>query len=315
MTVTNAQLKTLIENQATTTNSNFKKAKQALNNKVDKVSGKGLSTNDYTTTEKNKLGALPTNAELEAGYVAKDGSKVLSDNNFTDALKTKLEGLSNAPDVTIEAAATPDSGMAATYQLKVGGVATGAKINVAKDKFIGTPIIKTCETANTPLTGLAVGDKYVEFPITNSSEKQYMSVKDLYNVYQAGNGITFDGNSIKIDTTVVATKSDIAGMATQTWVGQQGFLTSHQDISGKQNNITSSNKLDADLVDDSSSTNKFVTAADKATWNGKQSALSQTQLNNIAAVPNKVEAQDVTDTINTIFGSISITAWDDISLT
>ena len=142
-----------------------------------------------------------------------------------------------------------------------------------------------------------------------------MSVKDLYNVYQAGNGITFDGNSIKIDTTVVATKSDISDMASKTWVGQQGFLTSHQDISGKQNVITSSNKLDADLVDDSSSTNKFVTATEKATWNGKQSALSQTHLNNIAAVPNKVEAQDVTDTINTIFGSVSITAWDDISLT
>lgn len=30
----------------------------ALNNKVDKVSGKGLSTNDYTTAEKNKLAGL-----------------------------------------------------------------------------------------------------------------------------------------------------------------------------------------------------------------------------------------------------------------
>lgn len=29
-----------------------------LNTKVDKVSGKGLSTNDYTTVEKNKLATL-----------------------------------------------------------------------------------------------------------------------------------------------------------------------------------------------------------------------------------------------------------------
>lgn len=34
----------------------------ALGNKVDKVSGKGLSTNDYTTTEKNKLAGIATNA-------------------------------------------------------------------------------------------------------------------------------------------------------------------------------------------------------------------------------------------------------------
>lgn len=45
-------------------------------------------------------------------------------------------------------------------------------------------------------------------------------------------------------------------------------------ISGLQSEITSSNKLDADLVDDSTSTNKFVTAANKTTWNGKQDAIS-----------------------------------------
>jgi len=36
----------------------------ALDGKVDKVTGKGLSTNDYTSNEKSKLAALPTNDEL-----------------------------------------------------------------------------------------------------------------------------------------------------------------------------------------------------------------------------------------------------------
>ena len=40
-------------------------------------------------------------------------------------------------------------------------------------------------------------------------------------------------------------------------------------LSGKQANITSSNKLNADLVDDTNSTNKFVTSAEKTTWNNK----------------------------------------------
>ena len=44
-------------------------------------------------------------------------------------------------------------------------------------------------------------------------------------------------------------------------------------ISGLQAEITAQNPLDADLVDDSTSTNKFVTASDKTTWNGKQDAL------------------------------------------
>ena len=40
---------------------------EALENKVDKEDGKGLSTNDYTTDEKNLLAELATKvAELEA---------------------------------------------------------------------------------------------------------------------------------------------------------------------------------------------------------------------------------------------------------
>ena len=76
-TVTNAELKTLMTTNATTTNNNFKKVKQALAGKVDYVSGKGLSTKDFTAALETKLNALPTNAELQSGYVAKDGSKVL----------------------------------------------------------------------------------------------------------------------------------------------------------------------------------------------------------------------------------------------
>ena len=36
----------------------------ALGGKVDKVTGKGLSTNDYTDADRTKLGALPTNTQL-----------------------------------------------------------------------------------------------------------------------------------------------------------------------------------------------------------------------------------------------------------
>lgn len=40
-------------------------------------------------------------------------------------------------------------------------------------------------------------------------------------------------------------------------------------INGLQSQITSANKLNSDLVDDSLSTNKFVTSAEKTTWNNK----------------------------------------------
>ena len=38
-------------------------------------------------------------------------------------------------------------------------------------------------------------------------------------------------------------------------------------VAGLQSEITSTNKLDSDLVDDTNQTHKFVTAAEKTTWN------------------------------------------------
>ena len=50
-------------------------------------------------------------------------------------------------------------------------------------------------------------------------------------------------------------------------------------LNGKQATIDSSHKLSADLVDDASTTNKFVTASDKSNWNGKQNVLDANQMN------------------------------------
>lgn len=45
-------------------------------------------------------------------------------------------------------------------------------------------------------------------------------------------------------------------------------------LAGKQDVIDATHKLSADNVDDTSTTNKFVTASEKSTWNGKQNALT-----------------------------------------
>lgn len=66
----------------------------ALNGKVDKVEGKGLSTNDYTDSDKNKLEGLPNASQLSSllgEKVDKVAGKGLSTNDFTDALKTLVE--------------------------------------------------------------------------------------------------------------------------------------------------------------------------------------------------------------------------------
>lgn len=74
-------------------------------------------------------------------------------------------------------------------------------------------------------------------------------------------------------------------------------------VSGLQTEITSSNMLDADLVDDSTSANKFVTSSEKSTWNGKQNAIDSS---------HKLSADLVDDTsaTNKFVTASEKTAWN-----
>jgi len=72
--------------------------KESLENKVDKVIGKGLSTEDFTTAEKEKLATLeklPENIVVDETYVH-------TDNNFTSEEKNKLSNLNNFDDTAIQ---------------------------------------------------------------------------------------------------------------------------------------------------------------------------------------------------------------------
>ena len=66
-------------------------------------------------------------------------------------------------------------------------------------------------------------------------------------------------------------------MATKTWVGQQGYLTQHQDISGKQDvsgmtaytTTATTNTLSGTVTAHTANTTIHVTAQDKTNWNNK----------------------------------------------
>lgn len=73
-------------------------------------------------------------------------------------------------------------------------------------------------------------------------------------------------------------KALAAGIAAQAVADKDGnqidtTYATKSEVAGKQDAIDSSHKLDADLVDDSNSTNKFTSAAEKTAWNGKQDAI------------------------------------------
>ena len=105
----------------------------AIGNKVDKVSGKVLSTNDYTTAEKNKLSGIATGAEVNQNAFSKVvvGSTTVEADTKTDAL-TLVAGsnVTITPDatndkITISSANTTYVGAGADLGLvKTGGDVT-----------------------------------------------------------------------------------------------------------------------------------------------------------------------------------------------
>ena len=104
----------------------------ALDNKVDKVSGKGLSANDYTTTEKNKLAGIATGAEVNQNAFSNItiGSTTIAADTTTDTL-TLVAGnnVTLTPDatndkVTITATDTTYTSLKNPYSLTIQGNGT-----------------------------------------------------------------------------------------------------------------------------------------------------------------------------------------------
>lgn len=86
-----------------------------VENKVDKVSGKGLSTNDYTTAEKNKLAAFGAAS--------------------TYALKSDITGMYKYKGSVATESALPTSGQTTgdVYNIEAASSYGGAGMNVAWD--------------------------------------------------------------------------------------------------------------------------------------------------------------------------------------
>ena len=74
----------------------------AIGNKVDKVNGKGLSTNDYTTTDKNKLAGIADGAEVNQNAFSKIviGSTTVEADSKTDSLTLEGSNVTLTPDAS-----------------------------------------------------------------------------------------------------------------------------------------------------------------------------------------------------------------------
>ena len=136
----------------------------ALSGKVDKVSGKGLSTNDYTTTEKNKLAGIAagankyTHPETHPASMIDGLSTVATSGKFSDLIGAPT-ALPNAGALTFTGAvnATYDGSSAKTVNIPVAPVLsvngkTGEVSLSASDVGLGNVENKSSATIRGELT-------------------------------------------------------------------------------------------------------------------------------------------------------------------
>ena len=125
--------KTTVDSALSSTSTNPVQNKiinSALANKVDKVDGKGLSTNDYTTTEKNKLAGIASGANAYTHPTTAGNKHIPSGGSSGQILRWSSDGTAawGADNNTTYSAATTSAAglMSAADKTKLNGIATGA---------------------------------------------------------------------------------------------------------------------------------------------------------------------------------------------
>lgn len=182
--------------------------KSALGNKVDKVSGKGLSTNDYTTAEKNKLAGIAAGANVNQNAFSNVtvGSTTVAADSTTDTL-TLVAGsnVSITPD-----AANDKITISATVPTKVSQLTNDSGYKTT-DNNTTYSISKSGSTIT--LTGSdgstsTVSDANTTYSAATTSAAGLMSVDDKKKLDRVASGAEVNQNAFSNvvvgDTTVAA---------------------------------------------------------------------------------------------------------------
>lgn len=133
------------------------------------------------------------------------------------------------PEYSIVKSETPEDGYAASYNLTKDGTATGTTINIPKDYLVKSGSIKTVDTADTPVAGYKVGDKYIDF-VVNSVDGEgneshlYLLVSELVDAYTAGAGIEISADNVVSIIAQDGTK-EVGGITDEDYAEFKGAVT------------------------------------------------------------------------------------------
>ena len=276
-------------------------------NKVDKVSGKGLSTEDFTTVLKDKLVGIDlsnyaTTSALNTGLankVDKDGNKVLSTNDFTDTLKTKLEGI----DLSKYALKTEIPTDYVPNTRKVNNKALSSDISLSASDVGAVPTTRTVNgkalSSNITLTASNVGALPSTTTVTNVSFASDTTA-NVYPILMKGStGATTTASGTKFNTGITITPSTGTVTATAFKGNLDGIATSATTASNYATTGTIKEALDskqATITGGATSITSSDLTASRAlisNANGKVavSAVTSTELGYLDGVTSAIQTQ------------------------
>lgn len=239
--------------------------KDQLEDKVDKVIGKDLSTNDYTTEEKNKLARI------------QDGAQV-NQNAFTEF---QVDGLSKpaiSPNSSIDIKAgqgisvNMTEGKNATYQLDI---ANAGVLEVVTGTVNGTISVSTPNsTANVQVKGLgsAAYTAASAYDAAGAADEALESAKEYTN--------TSIANLINSAPETLDTLGELAAAMEE----NDGVINAlNQAIANKADNSTvtqlqetvNGKAENSALNEHTSNTTIHITAVERAAWNSKMDSDSE----------------------------------------
>ena len=172
--------------------------------KVDKVDGKQLSTEDYTTEEKNKLSNIEDGAQANIiEGITINGSKVpVANKSASISIKVNT--------YTVEKLATPEGNNYASYVLRENGARIGSVINIPKDKSVNGGSIEEVVRNGYPYSGAVAGDKYIDLVLNDTAKTHvYIPAQKLVDIYSGSKYIDVDSKSKTISLDYDNLKSDL----------------------------------------------------------------------------------------------------------
>lgn len=169
----------------------FTKVYNAIDTKVDKVEGKGLSTNDYITADKTKVTNVNEVIEAAAKSVTATGISITLDKR--NLVTNVVENI----ELNLPASTTALAGlMLPSDKTKLNGIAAGAEVNVNADwnategdaQILNKPTLATVATSgsysdltNKPtIPTVDVNKKYVDDKLATKADLADYTVFDIF---------------------------------------------------------------------------------------------------------------------------------------